>query len=495
MILIIRKQQGGQILMPGTACLFRVLSAILLICIATFSSCLQMQGVTAQSGSQIFLPAISTGRPPVDTVMIHVPYFDVQDVNHQRYNEMAVFWFGKVSLVDNYTHVRMGYNSQRLTIEVNTYDRELWYDESPSASDVSNWDAVSIYLQVPATVQYGSRLLRFDSQLSHWQDRMAYQAVFESTAIGWKQLNIPFLSEVFWRGDAPNNLVDDKGWAANFEIPFSSLGFSGKPADQSEWRMGIRVHDKDDGPNGSIRSQVWPNGFVENSLQSFGNISFGYPARQTASVKPIGSTVIKEGGGIEVADGSVGGHSTCGANTNYWTEWPNLVYNQGKPMEETVIQNQKDMADFPCFSRYYITFPLGSIPHGKVILSATLTLHQFGNSNPPEAAESFIHVFRIKESWREDMLSWNNSPPVYENYPGIWVDALPYYAGVPGVPHTWDVTQALAAVLQSDSPQELRLVLQSADSAMHSGKYFWSSETASWNNITPPMLRIVWGTP
>ena len=171
-------------------------------------------------------------------------------------------------------------------------------------------------------------------------------------------------------------------------------------------------------------------------------------------------------------------------------------------MEEIVIQNQKDVADFPCFSRYYITFPLGFIPHGKVIISATLTLHQFGNSNlgnqhdpenPPNP--SYIHIYRVKDAWVEGSLSWNNSPQVYENYSGTWVDPLPDYPGVPGVARTWDVTQALAAARQSASPQELRLALQSADWAIHSGKYFWSSETASWNSTTPPTLTIVWGNP
>jgi hypothetical protein len=44
------------------------------------------------------------------------------------------------------------------------------------------------------------------------------------------------------------------------------------------------------------------------------------------------------------------------------------------------IQHLDPISEWPCFSKYYVTFPLDSVPEGKVVLSATMTLYQFGNA-------------------------------------------------------------------------------------------------------------------
>lgn len=507
MFLRFRKQQGGNVewgrpSYRAKRSAARTINNLILSGILAVGSLLggaKTANVVAQSGGggkSIYLPAVQSPKPPPpSTTVIHIPYFGGDRTYDDHYSEMAVVWFGRVSPLENYTHLRMGYNAQQLSFEVNTYDRDLWYDEhSPSPAEISQWDGVSIYLMMPANPK--ARLLRFDAQLSTIDDnRAAYQAAYEYTNSGWTKLNIAFTTIAAHLGEGINGPLADKGWIINYEIPFASLGLSGRPADQSEWKMGARIYDQNSGPGGPTIQQVWPGGFNENSGGSYANVTFGYKPLQRTTRPAAGSVAIKQGGSVNVPDGSVGGYSTCGGGYDYWSEWGNVVYNSGYESQVTVIQNQRDVSDFPCFSRYYITFPLQAVPRDKVVVSAKLTLYQFGNSDPSGAIESYIHVFRIKDDWRPETLTWNNSPAAYENYPGIWVDPLPGYPGEPGIARTWDVTQALTDTLQSGDPSALRLALQSADWAMHSGKYFWASEIASQAMHAEPVLVVQWANP
>jgi hypothetical protein len=193
-----------------------------------------------------------------------------------------------------------------------------------------------------------------------------------------------------------------------------------------------------------------------------------------------------------VLDASVGGYTTCGnGGQDKWTLWGDRVFTNASENEVAVIQNQKLVADWPCFSRYYITFPLNRVPAGKVILSAKLTMYEFGGSDPKLAKPSYIQLLRVDKDWNPNTITWNNAPQAVENYPGTWVNPLATYPGVPGVAATWDVSKALTDVYASGQP--LRLALYSADADMHSGKYFRASETASWSSVTPPTLTIEWG--
>ena len=53
------------------------------------------------------------------------------------------------------------------------------------------------------------------------------------------------MSSTQWRGDGLNNPDDDRGWNLIFEIPFASLGLSSPPTQNTAWRLGITVHDRD----------------------------------------------------------------------------------------------------------------------------------------------------------------------------------------------------------------------------------------------------------
>lgn len=109
-------------------------------------------------------------------------------------------------------------------------------------------------------------------------------------------------------------------------------------------------------------------------------------------------------------------------------------------------------------AKYYVTFPLDGISSGKTIISATLTLHQFGNAGGSEAQPSWIQLLIASgDYWQEATITWNNAPLAYENIGGQWVDPLITFPGWPGVPCTWDVSYAVARAYARGEP--LRLII------------------------------------
>jgi hypothetical protein len=198
---------------------------------------------------------------------------------------------------------------------------------------------------------------------------------------------------------------------------------------------------------------------------------------------------------VVVEDGAVGGHTVCGEGLDPWTEWgetPQAGFDQFN------IQNQADIADWQCFSKFYITFPLDSLPPDGTIRSASIILHQFGGSGthpdcPSLPNRSLIQVFSIGSDWDPRTLTWNNAPAPIENLGGTWVDPVSDFVGWPGIEYRWDVTGAAARAHLGREP--LRLAFYSADSGCHSGKYFSASETGEWNVAARPSLEIEWGAP
>ncbi len=139
-----------------------------------------------------------------------------------------------------------------------------------------------------------------------------------------------------------------------------------------------------------------------------------------------------------------------------------------------------------------------SIPADKVIISAKLILHQWGNTGTLDLAKpSLVQVMTIKDSWDESTLTWNNAPLAQENVSQTWVDPvncdISGGLGWPCVPREWDVSRAVNQAYATGKP--LQLALYSADSDYHSGKLFTTSDTGDWNADGRPTLVITWGNP
>lgn len=236
-----------------------------------------------------------------------------------------------------------------------------------------------------------------------------------------------------------------------------------------------------------IAQRTWPGDVDSQVPATWGELAFDPSAYEAPSAITEGITMVREGWNGSTEDAYVGGGGDCSGGR----------YGGGDvahPDDELFVQNQSDLADFPCFSKSYLKFELAGIPSSKVIISAALTLHQFGSSDPSQAQPSWIQVFMVSDDWSEDTLTWNNAPMAQENVmgSGIWVSPT-VFPGWPGIPWTWDVTQAVAEAHAADDV--VNIALYSTDSDYHSGKYFVHSETGDWNQAARPTLSIAWGEP
>lgn len=420
---------------------------------------------------------------------VNAPTFDGKVL----FKEAAILWFGQVTPTSNAVDVRVGYNSDHLYVRVAMFDRRLWYNKKPSSDDLDAYDAVTLYLSTDdnAGSVPGPNDYRLDAQLTWWEPRADYQAVYRGSGSSWVKTTLPFTTTAFWRGTAPNDEQDDRGWALAYTIPFDGLGSAQPPARGHIWGMALVVHDRDDAAGSPIPDQVWPEAMQPGQPGTWGELAFGMPTYDPPLAVADGSVTIRQGlDGAVVVDADVGGSSTCGSAAwpDYFPTWGELNY-AGKTFLN--IQNLHDVGDWPCFSRYYVTFPLDALPPGQVILSATLTLYQWGNAGQgydPGPQPSLIQVLTVGEDWQEAALNWNNAPLAQENVAAAWAGVFPAW---PGEPREWDVSGAVAQAYVRGLP--LRLALYEGDWDYHSGKYFWSSDAGNEHAVRRPTLDITWG--
>jgi hypothetical protein len=446
------------------------------------------------------LGGVQNGQTAGATPMhrVNVPHFSRQI----EYNQMAIFWFGRVTSIENYADVRLGYDDTTLYVNVAIFDRWLWYNTNPASGNLTNWDAISLYLDMDGNVGNApdANAYHFDGQLTWWENpRTAWQAAYQGDGSGWVAMILPFTTTAGWRGNVPNNnSEDDRGWMLTYEIPFASLGFSGPPPEGTLWGLGVVLHDRDNAAGSPhIADTTWPELMDPNQPATWGQLRFGLPVYSPPPAVSRGIATIRHGlNGAVVPDAAVGGTigNLCPGDSTYiWNQWANFNDPHGMQFN---IQNQSDISDWPCFAKYFVTFPLEAVPAGKVIISATLTLHQFGNAgegwNPPPQP-SYLQVLTIGQDWSEDTITWNTAPLAMENIGGTWVDPLPGYGGDPGVARSWDVSRAVAEAYAAGDP--LRLAVYSADGAYHSGRYFWSSDHDDWHPEARPSLTVEYGEP
>ena len=449
-------------------------------------------------------PATPRVDPPfhTDTHNMRAQNATVRRVN-APYNvpghEGAVFWFGQVTPSENYADVRVGYWDDLLFVHLGIMDRLLWYDRSPATNDLTAWDSATLYLSTEGNTGGNSstHTYRFDAQLVWWGDRAAYQAAYQGDGSAWVlTTTLPFTTTSFWNGNRPNDDVDDRGWSLIYHIPFASLGLDAPPASGATWGLALALHDRDSEGGPALGDQVWPETMLAEQPATWGQLGFGaWPTYEPPLAVPGGTLTIRQGlDGVSVADADVGGSSNCGQLTgpDYFPSWGTLNY-AGK--EFLNIQNLGIISEWPCFSKYYVTFPLDELPPGQVILSSTLTLYQFGNAGQgynPGPQPSFIQVLTIDQDWAESEVTWNNAPLAVENVSASWVNPLDEPPGWPGIAREWDVSHAVSAAYRAGTP--VRLALYSPDWDFHSGKYFYTSDVGV-SGEGRPTLAITWGHP
>ncbi|TLN24219.1 hypothetical protein FDZ74_03060, partial [bacterium] len=295
----------------------------------------------------------------------------------------AIFWFGHLSLSDNYIDARVGYTSNELIVRMTVFDRLLFYDPSPSTADLTNYDSAVLYLRTggggggaPDSTSY-----KFVAQQIPFNlDMTPYKAAYQGSGSGWQPANVSFSVDPMYRGGGFNNYQYNQGWSLTFKIPYSSLGLGGQPANGTAWGIAAEVFDRDD-PTAAIRVMNWPPEMSGDVPGQWAQLGYGLPQYQAPAYTNAKSINIRRGLNADnVPDASVGGSSVCGLGVdNYFADWGNKPesFYAGSTVDNTQfnIQNQTDVDDFPCFSKYYVTFPLGALPAGKVIVSAKLVLN------------------------------------------------------------------------------------------------------------------------
>lgn len=433
-------------------------------------------------------PGAQTADPPARQV--NIPFY----TDTVRHHDSAIFWFGRVGPTSNYADVRLGYTATELVVRVHVIDRFVRHDTTPSAAELTGYDAVSLYLALDGNngTSLNAQDFRFVAMHSSSAGNPAAQAAYRGNGAAWDPASVAFAAFSTYRGNGPNDAVEDRGWTQDFTIRFDQLGLSGAPAEGSVWGLAVTVHDRDDAAGTAIPVQTWPENLNTGRPGTWGRLRFGLPVFQPPNTPVRGTTTIRQGlNGAAVMDAAVGGtiDNLCPGNSNYiWNQWGNANFS-GAPRFN--LQNQADIADWPCFAKYYVSFPLGQIPAGKTVLSATLTLHQFGGSNPDLAQRSVIQVFTLSETWSESSLTWNNAPPALENVSRATVDVV-RSCSWPCVPRNWDVSLAADRALKAGK-SSLDLALYEADAPYHSGKHFIGSDEPAWNAVARPTLTVVWG--
>ena len=480
--------------------------ALTLLCALLLLSTLPPISFGQQTSTKAFLALVTKPRvsspptpapvptpgpsPAAGSRVASAPYFQ-GDI---PFAETSIFWFGKVSTDTNYTDVRVAYNDDHLFVYITVFDRRLWYDPEPTSNDLSSWDAATLYLDSSTGTGISPTSIRLDAQL-HNTEQKPYTAYYRGSTAGWQTATLNISTQPAWRGERLNDDTDDRGWGMTYTIPFASLGLSGPPAQGSLWRMALIVHDRDTQQGPALADSIWPEQARLDAPQSWGSLRFGLPSYMPPTIQSPQTYTIRQGlNGAHVQDAAVGGGSICGEGMDFWTEWGNKNRNGEN---DAAVQNQSDIADWPCFSKFYLTIPLDSIPADARIQSADLLLHQMGNSGTASNGQlpppSYIQVLTVGDDWNEQTITWNTAPYAVDTISRTWIEVIEG-CGAPGgmawpcVPRHFDVSRAVAEARAKGQP--LRIVLYAADSDYSTGKYFITSDTGDWNAEGRPTLIV-----
>lgn len=431
---------------------------------------------------------------------VYAPYFP----GTIEWADAGIFWFGRVDPPENhsgrnYADVRVAYTADELVVYVNIEDYYVWYDtDATLTSDLTQYDAVAVYLDTDhdgaGSPQPDDYLFLSGLCIYGCGDGSNHRRQARGTGVGWDFDWSGAWTDRTWAnwwcnpGPNSNDCGIDFGWWSYVHIPWSTLGLSGPPSRGVLWGLGVLLYDRDDRPPaGYAAPEHWPEIFQSDVPSTWGELAFGLATYMPQPAVPQGTTLIRRGLGASIVeDAWVGGGGECTGG------------HMGDPDHDNYgddtslyVENQSLIADFTCFSKAFLRFYLGDIPPGKTIISATLTLHHWGNARGDLAEPSLIWLFTVDGGWEEDTLTWNNAPLARENLTATWVDVLTAFPGWPGVPYEWDATQAVAEAYAAGEP--LNIAFYTADTNFHSSKYFSSSDTGDWNAEGRPTLTVVWG--
>jgi hypothetical protein len=474
-----------------------VLFSLLALCSLAVSAI--MPGAAAENTEQ------TSPTPAADVQSVQAATVRRVNVTYDmEFSQTAIFWFGVDSGPQqmpgrNYADVRVRYTATGLQIKVIGIDYYLWYDDRDQTGDLTQYDSVAIYLDTghdrasaPKTDDY-----YFLLGARNWEDPARYRRQAQGNGSAWNTAWAANWTNNFygaWENGGGYNLNNshvDYGWDGTFIIPWSVFGLTNPPADGSLWGLGVQVYDRDSGAsNGMAAPQFWPETFNANNPATWGELHFGAPSYTPPPGSPAGTIAIQaqnDDGNDNVEDAWVGGgphglsgHMGNGSDLNHGTDRDLFVGNEQMPVH------------FPYFDKSFFRFSLASVPAGKTIQSAKLYLYHWGNANPVEAVDSWVHLFTIRDAWAENTITWNNAPLAFENVAMSWMD--PIRGGGfadPPKEYFWDASQAVAEAYAAGQP--VSIAIYSSDVDQHSNRYLYGSEADQGLKAYRPKLVITYG--
>ena len=277
-----------------------------------------------------------------------------------------------------------------------------------------------------------------------------------------------------------------RGWSADGLIPWSEFG--GRPQEGATWPLRVVFDDAD--ANGVTSQSQWPPGGTAGGV---GTLHWGLP--EYGGQETAGAQVLE----VPLSgDSMLGGSTDCGTADfpDYFSTWGSRNFGTA---DHVNVQMQWDVADWPCYAKYYAAWSLNELPAGAEVVSATVELRQFGNPGfSPGYAEdgtkdTVMQVFAVDKAWDESTITWDNAPLPQENTSRTLVQPLPgdcaptpFWYCRPGIPYQFDVTEIVRRA-QAQGRSWASLALYTAAGQYHSGKYFYSREGAE-----PPVVRIAY---
>lgn len=446
---------------------------------------------------------------PQDTLAATPRRVNIPLVSGNDWSQQAIFWLGvnenKNTIPGrNYTDVRIAYTQTELHLYLTVIDYYLWYDNNQTVGDLTQNDAVVVYFDTghnrtaaPQTDDY-----YFLVGARHMDTTTKYQRQARGNGTGWNTSWSTTWTQnagMQWSDTGPNNNSGniDYGWMAEYHLPWSAFGLSGPPATGTLWGMGVYVYDRDNsGSGGMAAPQGWPETFSKDTPSTWGDLHFGDDAYQPPSVTQTGSVTIRAASPTDntVEDAWMGGGGGCSSGHNGGTE-----INHGNHAE-LYLGSESVPTHFPCFNKTFLRFQLGSVPTGKVILSAKMTLYHWGNAGDPSAPNdedhghpSYAWLYTINDAWDEMTIHWNNAPLAGENLDLKRMEVLTAFPGWDKtVAYEWDVTKAVAEAYQAGQP--VSLAVYDAAGERNTSKYMIGSETENWNANNRPKLTITYGS-
>ena len=435
----------------------------------------------------------------------NIPYFASQ----VDWAQSAIFWFGQNKQgvpSRNYADVRLAYTAQALRVHVLVVDYYLWYNEDPQPNhDLTQYDAVTLYLDTHhdrmATPQSDDYYFLSALHLYPVEDAPEYRRQARGTGSGWNTAWSGTWTDTVgwqWSDNGPNDNSGniDYGWVAIFTVPWSTLGLAGPPSTGTVWGLGVQLHDRDGyPPAGYVAPDYWPETFLTGNPSTWGELHFGNAGYQPPSAVPEGTTIIRAATPLDntVEDAWMGGGGWC-----YSGHEGHAEDNHGDDVA-LYVGSEIQPTHFPCYNKSYLRFALNSLPPGKVIISATLTLHHWGGADVAAGTSSYVWLSSVTDTWDEMTIHWNNAPLAQENFSMTRIPPKTTELEWPGDPYTWDATKAVAEAYAAGQP--VSFAMYDSTTGRDSSKYLTSSETGlgdppdywNWNIEGRPKLTIAWG--